>query len=183
VRAGLGLAGLVTRRRRVRGARAGWCMRVPAVRGHHRSVRRARCIAGCFPHVTTRRGPTEQQRRQWGRRCVHEAILRHSITHPLANSSIADTAQLRGAVVLGWGHVQERVPLQSWAMLICILLVSTLNQWARQLFVYMSTVSTATAGVAPPGFFNLRIGLGLDVSQYGLLSGTGEMDTHLSISL
>jgi hypothetical protein len=57
-------------------------------------------------------------------------------------------------------------------MLMCILLVSTLNQWARQLFVYMSTVSTAAAGATPPGFFNLRIDLGLDVSQYGLLSGT-----------
>ena len=69
---------------------------------------------------------------------------------------------------------QESVPLRSWAMLVCILLVSTLNQWARQLFVYMSTVSTAAASTASPGFFNLRIDLGLDVSQYGLLSGASQ---------
>ena len=98
---------------------------------------------------------------------AHPPPFRHPLSpyHPSLTS-------LSGERCWGPGHVQEPVPLQSWAMLMCILLVSTLNQWARQLFVYMSTVSTAAAGATPPGFFNLRIDLGLDVSQYGLLSGT-----------
>jgi len=64
-----------------------------------------------------------------------------------------------------------QVQRANWRVLSCLVAVAIVNQWARFLFVYMSTTPTADLDFEHSAFINMRMDLSLDSAQYGFLSG------------
>ena len=65
----------------------------------------------------------------------------------------------------------SQVSIDKWGTLACLSTVAVVNQWARNLFVYMSTVPTTNLDATQASFVNLQVDLALDSAQYGLISG------------